>query len=83
MICAHTLIQEQAMTRAIKSSSRTERNVNGKPSYYELNEQELDRVSGGGTKSATKGSAAGCGVVPHENISINFSSLSMTYNQQG
>ena len=51
-------------------------NAEPKPSVYEMTEKELDRVSGGGTKSATKNSGS---TVPRENISISFSTLSLAY----
>ena len=49
-------------------------NAESKP-VCELTEEQLDRVSGGGTKSATKDP------LPTESISLNFTKIAFKYDQ--
>jgi bacteriocin-like protein len=53
-------------------------NVNAEPKPYhcELNEEELDRVSGGGTKAATKDP------LPTESISLEYGGIIFSYSPQ-
>jgi bacteriocin-like protein len=53
-------------------------NVNAEPKPYhcELNEEELDRVSGGGTKGATKDP------LPTESISLEYGGIIFSYSPQ-
>jgi hypothetical protein len=49
---------------------------NAKTSACELTEEQLDRVSGGGTKSATKDH------LPTESISLEYGGIIFSYSPQ-
>jgi hypothetical protein len=47
----------------------------GKPSDYELNDEELEKVVGGDAKNSAKGSAKDTTEPPREAISLNFTKI--------
>jgi hypothetical protein len=51
-------------------------NAERKPSVCELTEEQLDRISGGGTKSATKDP------LPTESISLEYGGIVFSYSPQ-
>jgi hypothetical protein len=51
-------------------------NAESKPSVCELNEEELDRVGGGGTKSAKNDP------LPTESISLEYGGIIFSYSPQ-
>jgi hypothetical protein len=74
VICITVSVSQMEHVHPHLHPGATMSNAESKPSVCELTEEQLDRVSGGGTKSATKDP------LPKESISLEYGGIIFSYN---